>query len=284
MPDFEFADESLIRLVCFLTVLAVMNFWELLSPRRKWLVKRPRRLSSNYLLAFFNAFVVRALLPVSAVTASLWAEQKGWGLLHLAEWPSGVEIVLTVLLLDAAIYGQHVMFHYVPLFWRLHKVHHADPDLDVSSGLRFHTIEIFLSMLIKIGLILILGLTAWGVIAFEVILNATSMFNHSNVRLPLSLDRLLRLIVVTPDMHRVHHSVIRNETDSNFGFNLPWWDRLFGTYRDQPEAGHEKMTIGLPEYRDENVSTRLIAMLAIPFRANPQTPDPPGLETNSREG
>ncbi|HUG18548.1 MAG TPA: sterol desaturase family protein [Planctomycetaceae bacterium] len=278
------AEESRIRLACFLTVLLAMNAWEFLAPRRKWMVRKPPRLISNYVLAIFNTFAIRALLPVSAVSASLWAERHGWGLLHLAEWPSGVEIVLTVLLLDAAIYGQHVLFHCVPLFWRIHKVHHADPDLDVSSGLRFHTIEILLSMLIKIGLILILGLAAWGVIAFEVILNATSMFNHSNARMPLGLDRLLRLIVVTPDMHRVHHSVIRKETDSNFGFNLPWWDRLFGTYRDQPEAGHEKMTIGLPEYRDEKVSTRLIAMLAIPFQSNPQTSDPPEPEAESREG
>lgn len=269
------AEESKIRMACFLTVLLAMNAWEFLSPRRNWKVRKRPRLISNYVLAIVNTFAVRALLPVSAVSASLWVEQRGWGLLNLTQWPSGVEIVLTVLLLDVTIYGQHVLFHYVPMFWRLHKVHHADPDLDVSSGLRFHTIEILLSMLIKIGLILILGLAAWGVIAFEVILNATSMFNHSNARMPLGLDRLLRLIVVTPDMHRVHHSVIRKETDSNFGFNLPWWDRLFGTYRDQPEEGHEKMTIGLPEYRDEKVSTRLIAMLAIPFRSVERTTDKP---------
>jgi sterol desaturase/sphingolipid hydroxylase (fatty acid hydroxylase superfamily) len=271
MTDLEIADEARIRLVCFLSVLVAMNVWEALTPRRRWSVRKGRRLASNYALAGFNTFAVRALLPVSAVSAALWAEQRGWGLFALLEWPNAVKVLASVVLLDLAIYGQHVLFHFVPLLWRFHRVHHADPDLDVSSGLRFHTLEILLSMLIKIGLILILGAPAWGVILFEVLLNATSMFNHSNVRLPLGLDRLLRWIVVTPDMHRVHHSVIRKETDSNFGFNLPWWDRLFRTYRDQPEAGHERMTIGLTEYPDERISTRLPAMLAIPFRS-PESP------------
>jgi sterol desaturase/sphingolipid hydroxylase (fatty acid hydroxylase superfamily) len=174
-----------------------------------------------------------------------------------------------VIALDLAIYLQHVMFHAVPILWRLHMVHHADLDFDISTGLRFHTIEILLSMVIKLAAIIILGAPALAVVAFEVLLNATSMFNHANARLPRWLDRVLRLLVVTPEMHRVHHSVIAQETNSNFGFNLPWWDFLFGTYRDQPAAGHEGMTIGLVQFTDERQVDRLPGMLALPFVGDP---------------
>lgn len=195
---------------------------------------------------------------------ALLAEERGWGLLNNVVLPHWVAILLAVLLLDLAIYLQHVMFHAIPMFWRLHMVHHADLDFDVTTGVRFHTIEIILSMCIKMALVMLLGPPAVAVVIFEVALNGTSLFNHGNVRLPINLDRYLRLFVVTPDMHRVHHSVVAHETNSNFGFNLPWWDRIFGTYRDQPAAGHDDMTIGLTQYRDTKV-TRLHWMLILPF-------------------
>jgi sterol desaturase/sphingolipid hydroxylase (fatty acid hydroxylase superfamily) len=194
------------------------------------------------------------------------AESRSWGLLHQVRWPAWLEVALAVLAFDLAIYLQHVMFHAVPALWRLHMVHHADLDFDVTTGLRFHTLEILLSALIKLAVVVVIGPPAVAVVIFEVLLNATSMFNHSNVRMPGWLDRLLRWLVVTPDMHRVHHSVIRRETNSNFGFNFSWWDVLLGTYRDQPAAGHETMTIGVSHLREERQVDRLLPMLAMPLR------------------
>jgi sterol desaturase/sphingolipid hydroxylase (fatty acid hydroxylase superfamily) len=211
--------------------------------------------------------LVRLATPLSAVAMAALAAQRGWGLLNWIAWPAWLEIVLGVIALDLAIYLQHVMFHAVPALWRLHLVHHADLDIDVTTGLRFHTLEILLSMAIKVGAVLVIGPSVWAVVAFEVLLNATSMFSHSNVRMPAWLDRLLRLVVVTPDMHRVHHSVIQRETNSNFGFNLPWWDYLLGTYREQPEQGHDGMTTGLPQLRDERKTERLHHMLLLPWSA-----------------
>jgi len=269
--------EIWIRLGGFFSVLLIMNLWEWLAPRRDWRVPKARRLLSNYLLVVVNTVLLRFLLPVTAVTVAIWSAEHSTGLFHQFSLPLSAQIALGIVLLDLAIYGQHVAFHVVPVCWRFHKVHHADLDLDVSSGLRFHTIEIFLSMGIKMAFVLVLGIHWAAVMAFEVLLNATSMFNHSNVNLPLGCDRLLRLLIVTPDMHRVHHSVIRRETDSNFGFNLSWWDRLFRTYRDQPERGHLEMEIGLSEYRSEAVSNRLWPMLTMPFRRSPGgEPDPAG--------
>jgi len=201
---------------------------------------------------------------VGAVGMAILAEARGWGVFNNLSVPLWLAVVLSVVALDFAIYLQHVLFHAVPILWRLHMVHHADLDFDVTTGLRFHTVEILLSMGIKLGVVVLLGSPALAVLLFEVILNATSMFSHGNIRLPAWLDRLLRVFVVTPDMHRVHHSVISRETNSNFGFNLPWWDYLFGTYRAQPAAGHEGMTIGLSQFRDERVD-RLHWMLALPF-------------------
>lgn len=261
--------EIWIRLGGFISVLLIMNLWEWSSPRREWHVPKPRRILTNYLLAVLNTVLLRFLLPVTAVTVAIWSEQHSIGLFHHLSLPRFAEIPLGIILLDLAIYGQHVVFHLIPAFWQFHKVHHADLDLDVSSGLRFHTVEIFLSMGIKMAVVLLLGIDWIAVMGFEVLLNATSMFNHSNVNLPLGFDRLLRLLIVTPDMHRVHHSVIRKETDSNFGFNLSCWDRLFRTYRDQPEKGHLEMEIGLPEYRTEAVSDRLWPVLSMPFRSEP---------------
>jgi sterol desaturase/sphingolipid hydroxylase (fatty acid hydroxylase superfamily) len=219
---------------------------------------------SNLGLTVVNTIAVRLALALGAVSVAIIAEDRGWGLFNNLDLPAWLSITLAVLALDLAIYLQHVLFHAVPALWRLHMVHHADLDIDVTTGVRFHTIEILLSMGIKIGAIVLLGAPALAVLIFEVLLNATTMFNHSNIRLPAAADRLLRLIVVTPDMHRVHHSIITRETNSNFGFNLPWWDFLLGTYRAQPAKGHEGMTIGLEQFRDERVE-RLHWMLALPF-------------------
>jgi sterol desaturase/sphingolipid hydroxylase (fatty acid hydroxylase superfamily) len=242
-----------------------MAIWEALAPRRRLVARKPWRWLSNLCLVALNTAAVRIAIPITAVAAALVAAERRWGLFHLVDWPAWLEFVLAVIAFDLAIYLQHVMFHSVPLLWRLHRVHHADLDFDVTTGVRFHTLEILLSALIKLAVVLVLGPAALAVIAFEVLLNATSMFNHSNVRMPQWVDRLLRFIVVTPDMHRVHHSVSPHETNSNFGFNLPWWDLLLGTYRSQPEAGHERMSIGLRQFADEREVDRLPGMLWLPF-------------------
>lgn len=259
--------EIVVRLGAFLGVLSAMTFWEWWAPRRRLTIRKGPRWASNLALVSMNVVLARFLVPVSALAAALLAESRGWGLLHLVDWPCWLEVLLAVLAFDLAIYLQHVMFHAVPALWRLHMVHHADLDFDVTTGLRFHTLEILLSALIKLAVVLVIGPAALAVVIFEVLLNATSMFNHSNVRMPLWLDRGLRWVVVTPDMHRVHHSVIRRETNSNFGFNLPWWDFLLGTYRDQPQDGHTGMTIGLTHIRDERQADRLPRMLTMPFQS-----------------
>ena len=241
-----------------------MAIWEVIAPRRRLTVSKPLRWASNLGLVAFNTVILRLLLPTAAVGMALLAEERAWGLLNNYAVPYWLSLVLAVMILDFVIYLQHVMFHAVPALWRLHMVHHADLDFDVTTGSRFHTIEIILSMFIKLAVVVALGPPALAVVIFEVLLNGTAMFNHANVRMPIGLDRVLRWFVVTPDMHRVHHSVIARETNSNFGFNLPWWDRLFGTYRSQPSAGHEGMTIGLTQFRDLRVE-RLHSMLALPF-------------------
>lgn len=257
--------EMVIRLACFLGVFTVMGLWELSSPRRVLTVTKGSRWIGNLALVVINTIAVRLLMPITAVAAALFTESRQWGVFALVDWPSWVEVILAVLVFDLAIYLQHVMFHAVPLFWRLHKVHHADIDIDVTTGLRFHTLEILLSAVIKLGVVVMLGPPAIAVVLFEVLLNATSMFNHSNVRLPAWLDQIVRCILVTPDMHRVHHSVLRRETNSNFGFNLPWWDLLLGTYIAQPAKGHDKMDIGLSQYRHPSQVERLPGMLLLPL-------------------
>jgi sterol desaturase/sphingolipid hydroxylase (fatty acid hydroxylase superfamily) len=263
-----FQYEASIRLGCFAGVFALMALWELVAPRRKLSIRKPLRWGSNLGLVFLNSFLLRLVAPLGAVGVALFAEAKGWGLFQAVETPYWIAVAGSVLLLDLAIYLQHVMFHAVPLFWRLHLVHHADLDFDVTTGLRFHTIEILLSFGIKAAVILLLGTPAVAVLIFEVLLNATSMFNHSNVRMPVFIDRVLRRLVVTPDMHRVHHSHHTNETNSNFGFNLPWWDRLFGTYCDQPADGHTAMAIGLSQFPDERRTEWLHWMLWLPFEGD----------------
>jgi sterol desaturase/sphingolipid hydroxylase (fatty acid hydroxylase superfamily) len=256
--------EAVIRLGCFGGVLLLMALWEVLAPRRRLTVSRPVRWSNHLGLVGLNSLAVRFLIPLGAVGTALLTQEHGWGLLNNVALPAWLSVVLAVVALDFFIYLQHVLFHAVPLLWRLHMVHHADLDFDTTTGVRFHTLEILLSMGIKMAAVVLLGAPALAVVLFEVLLNATSMFNHGNVWLPRWLDRVLRLVVVTPEMHRVHHSINPRETNSNFGFNLPWWDFLFGTYRAQPAGGHEGMTIGLAQFRDVWVE-RLHWLLALPF-------------------
>ncbi len=263
--DWILGNEVTIRLGFFFGIFAVMAVWEVLSPCRPLTVSKGVRWANNLGLVFLNSFVLRLLFPAAAVGVAAAAQQQGWGLLNYYGVSFGLSVVVSVVVMDLVIYLQHVMVHAVPVLWRLHRVHHADLDYDVTTGARFHTLEIILSMLIKFATILLLGPPVVAVVVFEVLLNATAMFNHGNVRLPTGLDRVLRWFLVTPDMHRVHHSVEDDETNSNFGFSLPWWDRLFGTYRDQPRAGHEGMTIGIHKYRDPKKVNRLPGMLALPF-------------------
>jgi len=257
--------EPAIRLAAFAGVFLAMTLWEILAPRRAWSVGRAARWPSNLAILVVDALAVRLLIPTAAVGVALIATARGFGLFHLLGWPAWLAGVVGFVALDLVIYGQHVVFHRVPWLWRLHRMHHADLDIDLTTGVRFHPIEILISMAIKIAVVALFGIPAAAVVAFEVVLNATSVFNHSNAALPLRLDRVVRLVVVTPDMHRVHHSVVRAETDSNFGFNLPWWDWLFRTYRAEPAAGHDAMTIGLPIFRDTG-ELRLDRLLTQPFR------------------
>ena len=268
MPFEEFllTHEPALRLGAFATILAVMAAWEAFAPRRARSLERRRRWPANFSVVILNTLLVRLLFPVAAVGVAFSVQTEGWGLLNHFALPFLAALVAGVVLLDLAIYLQHVMFHALPVLWRLHRMHHADLDIDVTTGTRFHPLEIVLSMLIKFAAIAALGVPPLAVFVFEVLLNATSMFNHANVRIPNRVERVLRWMLVTPDMHRVHHSVERDETNSNFGFNLPIWDRLFGTYRAQPRAGHAAMTIGIPDFREPAECAGLVRMLAIPFK------------------
>jgi len=264
MSSVLLAHEATIRLSFFGGVLAVMMVWEALAPRRRRLVSPSARWPSNLGIVVLNTLLLRAVFPVAAVGLAALGEQRASGLFNNIAVPGWMKIIAAVVLLDLAIYLQHVMFHAVPALWRLHRMHHTDLDFDVTTGTRFHPLEILLSMGLKLMVVAALGAPAVAVLIFEVALNATAMFNHGNVGLPPTIDRVLRWLVVTPDMHRVHHSSVVNETNSNFGFNLPWWDRLFGTYQAAPAAGHEAMTIGLDSFRDP-FQLRLDRMLVQPF-------------------
>ena len=266
MDSFIQTHEGAIRLGCFLSLFAVMALWELRAPRRALTVSKALRWGSNLGLVVINTVLVRLLFPVAAVGMASLARAQGCGLLNRFALPFWLAVVLAVVVLDLIIWLQHVMVHAVPALWRLHRVHHADLDYDLTTGARFHPLEIALSMLIKLATIAVLGPPVVAVILFEVILNGMAMFNHGNVGLPLRLDYWLRWVFVTPDMHRVHHSVEVDETNSNFGFNLSWWDRLLGTYRDRPRAGHQGMTIGIDGHRDPREVDALPGMLAMPFR------------------
>ncbi|MBC6407734.1 MAG: sterol desaturase family protein [Rhodobacteraceae bacterium] len=259
-------NEAIIRLSVFLGLFALFAACETLVPRRARQEPRGRRWVANWGLTIVNTLVLRAMaigLPLLAVGAAIDADQQGWGLFNAFGWPLWLEVILAILILDFAIWAQHLITHKVPLLWRLHRVHHADRDMDVTTAIRFHPVEILLSMLLKIGLVYLLGPAALAVILFEIVLNGTAMFNHANIRLPLGFDRMLRTVLVTPDMHRVHHSVHRHEHDSNYGFALSIWDRMFGTYIPQPAEGHDGMTVGL-EWQDDRPS-RLGWSLSLPF-------------------
>ena len=268
MTDWLLSHEPALRLGSFFGVFAIMALWELFAERRELGQGRSKRWIANVGISVLDSLVVRLLFPAAAVGFALYVQHEGWGLLNQVDLPAPVNIILSVVILDFATYLQHVMFHAVPALWRFHMVHHSDQDFDVTTAIRFHPVEIVLSILIKFGVIAALGPHPAGVFVFAVVLNATAMFNHSNIRLPLGLDRWLRLILVTPDMHRVHHSVEIDESNSNFGFNLPWWDRICGTYRAQPRAGHERMKIGV-EHLQEPAPKGLLGLLSLPFAAKP---------------
>jgi sterol desaturase/sphingolipid hydroxylase (fatty acid hydroxylase superfamily) len=258
--DYELA----LRLIPFSAILAGMALWEGLSPRRPLVAPKWTRWINNLGMVAIDSVILRLVIPATAISVASHVTAQGWGLFNivgLSGWPA---IALGVIVLDLTIYGQHAMFHLTPIFWRLHKVHHTDLDVDVTTGVRFHPAEVILSMGIKIGIVLLLGAPVLAILIFEILLNGTSMFNHGNVRIWNGIDRWLRFVVVTPDVHRVHHSVIIREMNSNFGFNFPWWDRLFGTYRAQPATGHDCMVIGIARYRDPKRLT-LMRLLALPF-------------------
>ncbi|UCE88641.1 MAG: sterol desaturase family protein [Pseudomonadota bacterium] len=265
ISEFVMANEPAIRMGFFLGILGVMAVWEIATPRRALTISKTVRWVNNLGIVFLNSFLLRLIFPAAAVGMATFAAGQGWGILNYFDVPFWLAVPVSVVAMDFVIYLQHVMVHAVPALWRLHRMHHADLDFDVTTGARFHPLEIILSMLIKFATIVVLGPPVLAVVIFEVILNATAMFNHGNVRIPREIDRVLRLIVVTPDMHRVHHSVEDDEANSNFGFSLPWWDRLFGTYRDQPRAGHEAMSIGIHKFREPRQVAWLPGMLALPF-------------------
>lgn len=265
IDEFVFTHEKSIRLGFFVGVFVLMALWELLAPRRVLTVSKAIRWLNNLGLVALNTVLLRILFPAAAIGVAVLAAEQGWGLFHYYDLPLWLTMSVSVVVMDLVIYLQHVLVHAVPALWRLHRVHHADLDYDVTTGARFHPIEIILSMLIKFAIIMVLGPPVVAVVIFEVVLSAMSMFNHANVKLPAALDRVLRWIVVTPDMHRVHHSVEDDEANSNFGFNLSWWDRLFGTYRNQPRGGHIDMTIGIHTFRDMKQVTWLPGILGLPF-------------------
>ncbi len=258
------SNEVVSRLIFFVSIFALIFIWEQMSPRRSMTTSKKVRWIGNLGVTCLNPLVVQLLFPILAVDMALKAQEGGWGLLNNVGLPFWLKLVIGIVVLDLVIYLQHVIFHAIPILWRLHMMHHADLDYDLTTGLRFHPIEIILSMVIKLSVVAALGPPATAVLIFEIILNGMAMFNHGNIRIPLGLDRILRYFMVTPDMHRVHHSVIIRETNSNFGFNLPWWDRLFGTYKAQPSKGHIEMTIGLVQFRNIN-QLMFHHLLLLPF-------------------
>lgn len=268
-------NEGLIRFGVFSGVLTIMAVWESLAPRRERVASRWRRSVNNLLLVFASSLLVRVIPVLSAIAAAEWATQAGFGLLNLWNGADWLKVVFAVIVLDLLVYGQHVATHRVPMLWRFHRVHHTDLDLDATSGVRFHPVEIVLSMGLKVIAVGLLGIAAEAVLLFEILLNATSVFNHANVRIPATCDRFLRWFLVTPDMHRVHHSVLRDETDSNYGFNLSCWDRLFGTYRAQPRDAHETLTLGVPELRMASQTVPILNLVLMPFQSTTGGRDTP---------
>lgn len=278
MSDALLTAEPTLRLSIFLGMLALMVLWEVAAPKRRREIPRVIRWTNNLALVLVDTMLLRLTFPILAVGLAVVAEDRGWGLLNALDAPLWLGIVVSMLALDLAIYLQHVMFHAVPALWRLHRMHHADLEFDATTGLRFHPVEILLSMGVKLAVVAALGPPAVAVLLFEIVLNASALFNHANIHLPGRVDRVLRWIIVTPDMHRVHHSIIPAETNSNFGFNLPWWDRLLGTYRSQPAAGHIGMTIGIEQFRTRRdlwLDRMLVQPLKGPASGYPINREPP---------
>jgi len=264
MNMFVIDNEIYLRLTFFFAIFISMAIWEIVKPRRALTASKANRWAVNLSITFIDALIVRLIFPLAAIGTALIAEEHNWGLFNRLAIDNLAAGIIAFLILDFTIYFQHLAFHYIPVFWRLHMVHHTDLDIDVTTGARFHPIEILLSMAIKMGVIILIGAPAVSVTVFEILLNVTSMFNHSNIYISPDIDKLVRLFLVTPDMHRVHHSVIIREMNSNFGFNFPWWDRIFQTYKNQPDKGHTNMTIGLANFRDEKRLT-LPRILALPL-------------------
>ena len=265
MEVFGFS-EGTVRLCVFASVFVIMACAETLMPRKQRTQPRGLRWFTNWSLVIVDSIVLRIVFPILAVGVAAYAGEQGWGVLNLVALPFWLEVILVVVLLDLAVWAQHVATHKIPILWRVHKVHHVDRDIDVTTGIRFHPVEIILSMAYKLVVVIALGPAALAVVLFEVVLNASAMFNHANFRLPLAVDRVLRTVIVTPDMHRVHHSVIHRETDSNYGFFFSVWDRIFGTYIAQPYHGHNGIVIGLDEHQDESPSS-LLWSLILPFKS-----------------
>lgn len=271
MPDFVFS-EAFVRVAAFVVIFSAMAAYELWSPRLERAemagALKTRRWLTNISMVVVSSILLRILFPAAAVGAAVWAETNGWGLFRSVGLAPFLAGVISFVLLDFAVWLEHVASHKIPVLWRIHRMHHADTGFDLTTGLRFHPFEIVLSMVWKAAIVVALGAPVLSVLIFEIVLNGTSMFNHSNARLPLRLDRWLRPVIVTPDMHRVHHSIDMRETDSNYGFNFAFWDRLLGTYKAQPKLGHDGMEIGLKQYRGDAPAGFLWA-LALPFRSNP---------------
>lgn len=257
--------EPTIRLVVFVGLFGIFALSEWIRPRRPLTLSKPQRWITNAAIVVIDSVLVRLLFPAAAVGIALWAQSKGYGLFNITTMPVWIAGLVSIVALDFAVWLSHLLSHKIPLFWRFHRMHHSDRDIDVSTAIRFHPIEIIVSMAYKVAWVIALGAPAWSVILFEIILNGVAMFNHSNLKLPLPVDAFLRSFVVTPDMHRVHHSAIREETDSNYGFNLSIWDRLFGTYIAQPKLGHDAMTIGLAQWQDDDKPAKLSWALSVPF-------------------
>ncbi|RDH82415.1 MAG: fatty acid hydroxylase [endosymbiont of Galathealinum brachiosum] len=265
LDEFIIQNESVIRIGVFSSMLVIMGLWELLAPRRAPKISKLLRWFNNLTLVFLNTLVLRLIFPMAATGMALFATNHGWGFFNYYNFNPLVEIIIAIIFMDFIIYLQHILVHAVPALWRLHRVHHADLDYDVTTGSRFHPIEIIISMLIKLATIVVLGPAVVAVIIFEVLLNGMAMFNHGNVGLPKIIDNFLRLFIVTPDMHRVHHSVEDDETNSNFGFNLSCWDRIFGTYREQPRKGQIDMEIGIRGFTSIKQTSWLHGLLLMPF-------------------
>lgn len=263
--SFVLAHEPLLRLGSFASVFVAVALWELAAPCRTSALPRAKRWPANLALAALNMLVLRALVPLAAIGMATFAADKGWGLLNHFDVPAWAMLPLSIVALDLAVWLQHVMFHAVPALWRLHRVHHADLDFDLTTGARFHPIEMVLSAVVKLAVVALIGAPVAAVVLFEMLLSVTALFSHANISIPRRVERWLRWVVVTPDMHRVHHSVEDDETNSNFGFNIPWWDRAFGTYRARPRGGHEAMTLGIHGHTDPDEVARLSGMLRLPF-------------------